>query len=355
MYSNWSTVRLLCEPLPANMFAAFQRHYNKYNNIDQKRKRTAPDGPESEHLLLGLVRWLQHIVARPNWVWPWPAPVPAAAAARNTVQALLLLPELAPAVGQVVAELAAAELAAAANLAAVHGAGVAQVAAGAAGAAQVAAAEAGAAGGAVAAVAAEVAAADVAPASPSARTPPARTPAPPRTPTDCNFQPRAAGLLTALPPAPPRQARMVLRGDNVRRHQLFVAATVGTMRRTRAWAGTDSGRALLAAEERAELAVRAKREEMMAQQGMMVQQGCRQVRAPTTMTLGRLQGVTTGRCIEVQWNYVAENGEREMWLCVFGLPSLFVVFVSFFTFVFCLCFCSLVYSLLSLAQPLRDH
>ena len=197
MYSNWSTIRLLCEPLPANMFAAFQRHYKKYNNIGQKRKRTAPDGPESEHLLLGLVRWLQHIVARPNWVWPWPAPVPAGAAARNTVQALLLLPELAPAVGQVVAELAAAELAAAANLAAVHGAGAAQVAVGAAGAAQVAAAEAGAAGGAVAAVATEVAAADVAPvvASPSARTPPARTLAPPRTPTDCDFQPRAAGLL----------------------------------------------------------------------------------------------------------------------------------------------------------------
>ena len=148
---------------------------------------------------------------------------------------------------------------------------------------------------------------------------------------------------------------MVLRGDNVRRHQLFVAATAGTMRRTRAWAGTDSGRALLAVEERAELAVRAKWEEMMAQQEMMVQQGCRQVRAPTTMTLGRLQGVTTGRCIEVRWNYVAENGEREMWLCVFGLPSLFVVFVSFFALVFCLCFCSLVYSLLSLAQPLRDH
>ena len=141
MYSNWSTIRLLCQPLPAKMVAAFQRHYKKYNNIGQKRKRTAPDGPESEHLLLGLVRWLQHIVARPNWVRPWPAPVLAAAAARDTVQALLLLPALAPAVGQVVAELAAAELAAAANLAAVHGAG----------AAQVAAAEAGAAGGAVAA------------------------------------------------------------------------------------------------------------------------------------------------------------------------------------------------------------
>ena len=50
-----------------------------------------------------------------------------------------------------------------------------------------------------------------------------------------------------------------------------------------------------------------------------MQQGCRQVRASTTMTLGGLHGVTTGRCIEVQWNYVAENGEREMWLCVFGL------------------------------------
>ena len=171
MHSNWSTIRLLCQPLPTKMFAAFQRHYNKYNNIDQKRKRTAPDGPESEQLLVGLVRWLQHIVARPNWVRPWPAPAHDAAAARDTVQALLLLPALAPAVGQVVAELAAVELAAAANLAAVHGAG----------AAQVAAAEAGAAGGAVAAVATEVAAADVAPvvASPSARTPPARTPAPP--------------------------------------------------------------------------------------------------------------------------------------------------------------------------------
>ena len=57
---------------------------------------------------------------------------------------------------------------------------------------------------------------------------------------------------------------MMLRGNTVRQHQLFVAATAGTMRRTRAWAGTDSGRALLAVEERAELAVRAKWEEMMA-------------------------------------------------------------------------------------------
>jgi len=93
------------------------------------------------------VRWLQHIAARPGR--PWPALVDAAAAARDTVQALLLLPALVPAIGQV----AAAELEAAANLAAgeqdavtAGGAGAAQVAAAAAAAADV-----GAAGGAVAA------------------------------------------------------------------------------------------------------------------------------------------------------------------------------------------------------------
>jgi hypothetical protein len=84
------------------MVVAFQRHYNKYNiHKEKKRKRTAPDGPDgppaSEQHLLGLVRWLQHIAVRPGR--PWHAPVDAAAAARDTVQALLLLPALAHAVG----------------------------------------------------------------------------------------------------------------------------------------------------------------------------------------------------------------------------------------------------------------
>ena len=135
---------------------------------------------------------------------------------------------------------------------------------------------------------------------------------------------------------------MALRGDNMRQQKLFVAATAATMPRTRAWAGS-IGRDVLAAEERAELAVllAVRREE----REMMGQEGCRQVRAPTTMTLGRLQGVTVGRCIEVQWNNVAENGDQEMLLCVFGLPASFCF--SFVLFV--------LTHLLTVAQPLWDH
>ena len=100
--SNWSAIRLLCKPLPAEMVVSFQRYYNihkeKNKEKKRKRKRTAPDGPPAaEQHLLGLVRWLQHIAARPGR--PWPALVDAAAAARDTVQALLLLPALAHAVG----------------------------------------------------------------------------------------------------------------------------------------------------------------------------------------------------------------------------------------------------------------
>jgi hypothetical protein len=74
------------------MVVAFQRHYNHFNiHKARKRERTAPDGPKLEQLL-GLVRWLQRIVARPNWTWPWPA---ARDRVEALLEALLVRPELA--------------------------------------------------------------------------------------------------------------------------------------------------------------------------------------------------------------------------------------------------------------------